>query len=114
MCGMTAPKHELFTLCDSLLKSERKLCVSLQAEFFTWAGQELKRRKVKRNVLSFDDMLTRFDEALSGESGEVLARAIRGRFKAALVDEFQDTDPVQYAIFQKIYGGQKLARLLCR
>ncbi len=103
-----APKHELFTLCDSLLNSERKLCVSLQAEFFAWARQEMKRRKVKRNVLSFDDMLTQFDEALSGEGGEVLACAIRERFKAALVDEFQDTDPIQYSIFQKIYGGRKM------
>jgi exodeoxyribonuclease V beta subunit len=102
-----APKHELFALCDSILKSERELCVNLQAEFFTWARQELKRRKVKRNVLSFDDLLTRFDEALSGEGGDALVRAIRARFKAALVDEFQDTDPVQYSIFQKIYGGQK-------
>jgi exodeoxyribonuclease V beta subunit len=103
-----APKHELFTLCDSLLNSERKLCVSLEAEFFAWARQEMKRRKVKRNVLSFEDMLTRFDEALSGEGGEVLACAIRERFKAALVDEFQDTDPIQYSIFQKIYGGRKM------
>ena len=103
----TAPEHELFVLCDLLLNSERELCLNLQAEFFTWARQELKRRKVKRNVLSFDDLLTRFDEALNGEGGDALARVIRARFKAALVDEFQDTDPVQYAIFQKIYGGQK-------
>jgi len=103
----TAPKHELFALCDALLNSERELCLNLQAEFFTWARLESKRRKVKRNVLSFDDLLTRFDEALSGEGGEALARAIRARFKAALVDEFQDTDPIQYSIFRKIYGGQK-------
>jgi exodeoxyribonuclease V beta subunit len=106
--GFKAPKHELFTLCDLLVNSERKLCVSVQAEFFAWARQEMKRRKVKRNVLSFDDMLTRLDEGLSREGGEVLSRAIRERFKAALVDEFQDTDPVQYSIFQKIYGGKKM------
>jgi exodeoxyribonuclease V beta subunit len=104
----STPRHELFTLCERLIESEEKLRVSLQAEFFAWARQEMKRRKVKRNVLSFDDMLTRLDEALSGEGGEVLSRSIRGRFKAALVDEFQDTDPVQYSIFQKIYGGKKM------
>ena len=38
----------------------------------------------------------------------LLSGAIRERFKAALVDEFQDTDPVQYSIFQKIYGGKKM------
>ena len=106
--GHSAPKHELFTLCDRLVTIERKLCLSLQAEFFTWARQEMKRRKVKRNVLSFDDLLTRLDEALSGEGGEALSWTIRQRFKAALVDEFQDTDPIQYSIFQKIYGGQKI------
>ena len=33
-----------------------------------------------------------------------LSAAIRGRYKAALIDEFQDTDPVQYAIFQNVFG----------
>ena len=106
--GHRAPTHELFTLCDSILTAERKLCVSLQAEFFAWASQEMKRRKLYRNVLTFDDMLTRFVAALSGEGGEVLCRTIRERFKAALVDEFQDTDPVQYSVFQKIYDGKKM------
>jgi exodeoxyribonuclease V beta subunit len=104
--GRSAPQHELFTLCDALLIGEKNLCLGLQAEFFAWALRELKQRKVKRNVLSFDDLLTRLDEALSGERGEALAGAIRERFKAALVDEFQDTDPIQYSIFQKIYGRE--------
>jgi exodeoxyribonuclease V beta subunit len=105
--GHSAPQHELFMLCDRLLIGEKDLCIGLQAEFFTWALREMKRRKVQRNVLSFDDLLTRLEEALSGEGGEALAGAIRERFKAALVDEFQDTDPVQYAIFQKIYGRKR-------
>ena len=104
----SAPSHELFTLCDRLLALEKELCVSLQAAFFAWARREMKRRKIMRNVLSFDDMLTRLDEALSREGGEALSQAIRERFKAALVDEFQDTDPVQYSIYQKIYGGKKM------
>jgi exodeoxyribonuclease V beta subunit len=105
--GHRAPEHELFMLCDRLLISEKNLCLGLQSEFFAWALREMKRRKVQRNVLSFDDLLTRLDEALSGENGEALAGVIRERFKAALVDEFQDTDPVQYSIFQKIYGRKR-------
>ncbi len=105
--GQRAPQHELFNLCDRLLTIEKSLCVGLQAEFFAWALREMKRRKVQRNVLSFEDLLTRLDEALDGEGGEALAVAIRERFKAALVDEFQDTDPIQYSIFQKIYGRQR-------
>lgn len=54
--------------------------------------------------MGFDDMLVRLDHALHGDAGERLAGLIRGeQFPVALIDEFQDTDPVQYRIFQRIY-----------
>ena len=37
--------------------------------------------------------------------GNELRKSLRERFTVALVDEFQDTDPVQYSIFSQIYGG---------
>ncbi|MGR8941216.1 MAG: exodeoxyribonuclease V subunit beta, partial [Gammaproteobacteria bacterium] len=51
----------------------------------------------------FDDMLTRLDKALRGGNGERLALAIRRQYPIALIDEFQDTDPVQYRIFSALY-----------
>ncbi len=82
-----------------------RFVVSLQAEFCEWAREELRRRKTDHRVQSFDDMLTRLDEALRGERGKELRKTLRERFTVALVDEFQDTDPVQYSIFSQIYGG---------
>ncbi|MEX1062318.1 MAG: UvrD-helicase domain-containing protein, partial [Balneolaceae bacterium] len=41
------------------------------------------------------------------ESGRVLAERLQARYPFALVDEFQDTDPVQYEIFNRIYSEQK-------
>ena len=82
-----------------------RFVVSLQAEFCEWAREELRRRKTDHRVQSFDDMLTRLDEALRGERGKDLRKTLRERFTVALVDEFQDTDPVQYSIFSQIYGG---------
>jgi len=82
-----------------------RFIVSLQSEFCEWAREELRRRKTDRRVQSFDDMLTRLDEALRGERGKELRKSLRERFTVALVDEFQDTDPVQYSIFSQIYGG---------
>jgi len=98
------PLHPLFDCCEELIAAEPALLVSLEAEFFAWARTEMKRRKVQRNVLFFDDLLTRLAEALDREGGAALAHSIRERFPAALIDEFQDTDPVQYAIFDKIYA----------
>ena len=53
--------------------------------------------------MGFDDLLTRLHEALHRPGNGRLARVIREQFPAALIDEFQDTDPVQYAIFSKVY-----------
>lgn len=101
----TAPKHAFFDKCDELLALANQYILALQRRFAAWARTELQRRKVERQVQSFDDMLTQLDSALSGERGEVLRAALRTHYPAALIDEFQDTDPVQDAIFSKIYGG---------
>lgn len=66
--------------------------------------QELNQRLLNRAELGFDDMLKRLHEALQGESGPRLAAAIREQFPVALIDEFQDTDPIQYGIFNAVYG----------
>ena len=56
---------------------------------------------------SFDDLLQRLDAALRGDGGDALASKIRRRFAAALIDEFQDTDPMQYRIFERIYRPRR-------
>ena len=56
-----------------------------------------------REKQNFDDLLRALRDALEGENGEELARKLRQDFKAALIDEFQDTDPVQYFIFSRIF-----------
>lgn len=66
----------------------------------------------RRGELGFDDMLSRLDEALRGDSGETLASAIRQRFPVAMIDEFQDTDPQQYRIFAASGAGSR-RRLCC-
>jgi exodeoxyribonuclease V beta subunit len=54
---------------------------------------------------SYDNLLLSLAQALDGAHGERLAATLRGRYSAALIDEFQDTDPVQYGIFSTIYRG---------
>jgi exodeoxyribonuclease V beta subunit len=91
--------------CDELHATANQIVVSLQGEFCLWARAELARRKSDRRLQSFDDMLTRLDLALRSERGSALRESLRARFTAALIDEFQDTDPIQYSILSQIYGG---------
>jgi exodeoxyribonuclease V beta subunit len=61
---------------------------------------ELKRRG---RQFGFADMLTRLKDALEGANGEALRNRIAAQFPVALVDEFQDTSPDQYRIFNLLY-----------
>ncbi len=82
-----------------------------QLAAIAFALRELPRRKAAAGVQSFDDLLLQVDTALAGLGGEPLAAQIRRRFPVALIDEFQDTDPVQYRIFERIYRDRADAAL---
>jgi len=68
-----------------------------------WVSARFEEEKRRRAEMGFDDMLLRLDAALHSAGGERLATLIREQFPVALIDEFQDTDPVQYRIFERIY-----------
>ncbi|MEA2282807.1 MAG: exodeoxyribonuclease beta subunit [Solirubrobacteraceae bacterium] len=69
---------------------------------------ELERRKRRMGVLTYDDLLTRLDAILAGPGGEAVARRLRDRWHVVLVDEFQDTDPVQWSIMRRAFGASTL------
>ncbi len=58
--------------------------------------QELERRKRRAAMMTYDDLLTRLDATLKGPGGPAVAARLRDRYRVVLVDEFQDTDPVQW------------------
>ncbi len=61
--------------------------------------QEVARRKKRRGLRSYDDLQTDLARVLSDPvQGPAAARRLRERFPVVLIDEFQDTDPVQWEI----------------
>ncbi|KZC83635.1 exodeoxyribonuclease V, beta subunit [Neisseria flavescens] len=55
----------------------------------------------------FDDLLLDVHQALTtNEHGNTLAKAAAANWEIALIDEFQDTDPLQYEIFRQIFIEQ--------
>lgn len=69
-----------------------------------WTAERFAGEQARRAQMGFDELLTRLDAALQGPNGERLAALIRRQFPVALIDEFQDTDPLQYRIFDAVYG----------
>ncbi|QPK64740.1 exodeoxyribonuclease V subunit beta [Methylomonas sp. LL1] len=75
--------------------------ISLHAIHWIRARYDSEKQRIAR--MTFDDMLNRLDQALQGDNAERLATAIVKQYPMALIDEFQDTDPVQYRIFARLY-----------
>lgn len=97
------PSHAFFDRCGKLLELVEKRFVALKGSLFLFARERLALCKKERNIRFYDDLLTDLYRALQGSSGQELAAGLRERYRAALIDEFQDTDPVQYRIFREIF-----------
>ncbi len=78
----------------------------LRCRFAHAVRAEVERRKRQRYLLSFDDLLTRLQTTLADpRSGPAAAQRLRSRYRVVLVDEFQDTDPVQWDVLRLAFHG---------
>ncbi|NAO95230.1 exodeoxyribonuclease V subunit beta [Halomonas sp. MG34] len=68
-----------------------------------WCRARLEREQERRAEMGPNDLLTHLDRALKGPNKDALAAQIQRQFPVALIDEFQDTDPIQYRIFNAVY-----------
>jgi exodeoxyribonuclease V beta subunit len=72
--------------------------------FGTAVRREVEHRKRASKLFTYDDMLTRLRDALADpERGPAAADRLRQRYRIVMVDEFQDTDPIQWEILQRAF-----------
>ncbi len=91
---------------DALAAAFSKITLVLRRALLEALRVDMDKRMQRLNVLSFDDLITRLSEALQGEKGVLLSGELQQRFKAALIDEFQDTDQAQWFIFSRVFAAQ--------
>ena len=72
---------------------------------------EVDRRKRRLGILSFDDLLSRLAAALEAEDAPARLR-MRARWRIVMVDEFQDTDPVQWQVIERAFVGRATVVLI--
>ena len=108
----SSPEHSLFDVFQRLADADVAYAaalegqwLNLQIELVLYVRAELARRQRERRTRSFDRLLTDLADALGGPTGDALAENVRNRHPVALIDEFQDTDPIQYRIFERIWGA---------
>lgn len=98
----------LFTAREACAARERNLRLALVHRLRDFGRRRLAQLKSERQLQGFDDLVTALAQALEGGRGEVFADRLRERYRAALVDEFQDTDARQEAIFHRLFAARAL------
>ena len=87
-----------------LKKTQKKVATIIFAYLTEQVKEELDKKKRDRGLLSFDDMIDNLHQAVCINAPDELLKAIRKKFKAVFIDEFQDTDRKQYEIFHQLFG----------
>jgi exodeoxyribonuclease V beta subunit len=108
--GKVIPRHAFFDAACTLLECRedmedqlQRLRLRLLRKMAEETVEQLRDKKRARRVIGFDDILYNAWDALCNGARPWLATELRSRYPAALIDEFQDTDPLQCAIFMSIY-----------
>ncbi|HXH80122.1 UvrD-helicase domain-containing protein [Nocardioides sp.] len=87
----------------AVLAEDPDSAAAMRVRFAISVLEEVERRKRRLGVLSYDDLLSQLADALQHPSAAARARMQR-RWKFVLIDEFQDTDPVQWQVFQRAFA----------
>lgn len=86
------------------------LAAQVRAGELRWLIDALAENAAASNLTTFDDLLRRLARGLDPEHTPdadrraALRAAIRRRYRVALIDEFQDTDAVQWQIFREVFA----------
>ncbi|NUF49950.1 exodeoxyribonuclease V subunit beta [Gilliamella sp. ESL0250] len=105
--GKNAPCHFVFEQIDDLYTQSLDLRSQILMDIVSVIQKGLYDEKLKHGEMSFDDLIGQLNRALQAKTGKRLAQSIASKYRVALIDEFQDTDPTQYQIFDRIYDNQQ-------
>ena len=107
---VSLPQAELLRAIADLVDGPAE---AMLLHFGHWGRQELMLRRERSGQMSFGQLLEQLDPG-AGDDGasSPLLQAIGQRYRAALIDEFQDTDPIQWRILERAFTADPPQHLL--
>jgi exodeoxyribonuclease V beta subunit len=104
-CGerpITLPHRDLMEAVAALVDGPAELAL-LHAGH--WGRRALLQRRQRLGLCSYSQLLSDLDPGPDAKAPTPLLTAVAERYSAALIDEFQDTDPIQWRILRLAFGG---------
>ncbi|MFM8259504.1 MAG: UvrD-helicase domain-containing protein [Vulcanococcus sp.] len=101
------PQAELLQAIADLVDGPAEL---LLLQFAHWGRSELARRRQRSGEMGYGQLLEQLDPGDQGSTP--LLQAVADRYRAALIDEFQDTDPIQWRILRGAFAAEPARHLL--
>lgn len=103
-------QHRFFDVCsefEKLIVDIEKVKTTLIRDAVEKIAKIRENLSINSHTVTYNDLLKNVkDSLLDLEHGEELAKVLNQKYPAALVDEFQDTDPIQYSILNSIYPSE--------
>ncbi len=110
--GCEYPESEVFDICQKIYTANEEynnagslMLISIKKRLFDVIDDQVLSNKSQNSRRSFDDLIKDAQRGLNGKSGKLLEDKVRARYKAALIDEFQDTDNLQFDIFSRLFNN---------
>ena len=103
------PERPLLEAIAELVDGPAEL---LLLHFAHWGRAELARRRSAAGQMGFGQLLEQLDPGGDADQPSALLTAVSNRYRAALIDEFQDTDPIQWRILQRAFATAPPRHLL--
>ncbi len=85
---------------------------AMRSRFAAAVRTRLEQRKRELRVIGYDDLLTRLERALAGPQADVVRGRLEEQYRLVVVDEFQDTDVVQWHILRDAFTGSRTSLVL--
>ncbi|MBP9731718.1 MAG: UvrD-helicase domain-containing protein, partial [Moraxellaceae bacterium] len=96
----SAPRHAFWEALQEWFDNADLLVSKFRTDIIGDVRKGLLDHKKSQGLLSYQDLLELLAQAVEDEA---IANSIRQNYSVALIDEFQDTDPLQFRIFDRLY-----------
>ncbi|MEB3234515.1 MAG: UvrD-helicase domain-containing protein [Cyanobacteriota bacterium] len=107
--GVSLPQRPLLEAIAALVDGPAELVL---LHFAHWGRAELARRRAQSGQMGFAQLLQQLDPGPDANGPTPLLAAVAQRYRVALVDEFQDTDPIQWRLLQAAFASEPGRHLL--